>query len=104
MTQTLDHLPVNCANRILCYYSNNTRKIKLVRITNIPNWYFERIIFPKERLLFEALPEAQLEIYVTNFSTMALVEVTRCDRLAIKAAQTEQTCLNQQQNVSVPVL
>ncbi|MBD2037679.1 DUF1830 domain-containing protein [Leptolyngbya sp. FACHB-321] len=104
MTQILDSLPADCANRILCYYSNNTRKIKLVRITNLPNWYFERVIFPRERLLFEALPEAQLEVYVTNFSTMALVEVTRCDRLAIKAAPTEPTGLNQQHDTSVPVL
>ncbi|MEP1062687.1 MULTISPECIES: DUF1830 domain-containing protein [Cyanophyceae] len=103
MTQILDSLPADCANRILCYYSNNTRKIKLVRITNLPNWYFERVVFPSERLLFEALPEAQLEVYVTNVSTMTLVELIKCDRLAVKAAQTEPTCLNQQPEVSVPV-
>lgn len=94
MTQILDCLPADCADRILCYYTNHDRTIKVARITNIANWYFERVVFPGERLLFEALPEAQLEVYVTNFSTVALVEVTTCARLAIKAIQTEQTCTN----------
>lgn len=84
MTQILDSLPADRSNRILCYYINDARMIKIARITNVPNWYFERVVFPEERLLFEALPEAQLEIYVTNFSTVALVEITTCDRLAVK--------------------
>jgi len=86
MTQILDRLPADCAHIILCCYSNNDCKIKIARIKNISNWYFERVVFPGEQLLFEALPEAQLEIYLTYFSTVALVEVTTCDRLAIKSA------------------
>lgn len=90
MTQILDSLPADCANRILCCYINDTHKIKIARIANISNWYFESVVFPEEQLLFEALPEAQLEIYVTNFSTVALVEITLCDRLAVKKLQAKQ--------------
>ena len=104
MTQILDCLPADCASRMLCYYYNDTQRIKVARITNIENWYFERIVFPGEQLLFEALPEAQLEVYVTNFSTVALVEIIACDRLAIKAVQTEHTYIDQQRDFSVPVL
>ena len=89
MTQILDSLPADCTNRILCCYSNNDRKIKVARITNISNWYFERVVFPGERLLFEAVPEAQLNIYVTNLSTVALVEVTMCARLAVETSQLQ---------------
>jgi hypothetical protein len=95
MTQILDSLPADCANRILCCYINDTHKIKITRITNISNWYVERVVFPGEKLLFEALPEAQLEIYVTNFSTVALVEITTCDRLAVKNLQAQQNCIAQ---------
>lgn len=91
MTQILDRLPANCTSRILCCYTNDAHKIKVARITNISNWYFERVVFPGERLLFEALPEAQLEIYATVFSTVALVETIACDRLAIKDYQTNPT-------------
>ncbi|WP_375511895.1 DUF1830 domain-containing protein [uncultured Nostoc sp.] len=38
------------------FYVNNTRNIEIVQITNqitnIPNCYFERVVFPEERLLF----------------------------------------------------
>lgn len=95
MTQILDSLPADCANRILCCYINDAYKIKIARIKNISNWYFESVVFPGEKLLFEALPEAQLEIYVTNFSTVALVEITTCDRLAVKDLQAQQDCITQ---------
>lgn len=95
MTQILDNLPAECTNRILCCYINDAHRIKIARITNISNWYFERVVFPGEKLLFEALPEAQLEIYVTNLSTVALVEITPCARLAVKESQTDQTCIAQ---------
>ena len=93
MTQILDSLPAECTNRILCCYINDTHRIKIARITNISNWYFERVVFPGERLLFEALPEAQQKIYVTNFSTVALVEITTCDLLVVKNSQTDQKCI-----------
>lgn len=95
MSQILDSLPADSANRILCCYINDAYKIKIARITNISNWYFERVVFPGEKLLFEALPEAQLEIYVTNFSTVALVEITACDRLAVKNLQAQQYSIAQ---------
>lgn len=95
MTQILDSLPADCANRIICCYINDAYKIKIARIKNISNWYFERVVFPGEKLLFEALPEARLEIYVTNFSTVALVEITTCDRLAVKDLQAQQDCITQ---------
>ena len=95
MTQILDSLPADCANRILCCYINDTHKIKITRITNISNWYSERVVFPGEKLLFEALPEARLEIYVTNFSTVALVEINTCDRLAVKNLEAQQNCIAQ---------
>jgi len=34
---------------ILCWYLNTTSKVQIARITNIPNWYFERTVFPGER-------------------------------------------------------
>ncbi|MEX0271485.1 DUF1830 domain-containing protein [Leptolyngbyaceae cyanobacterium UHCC 1019] len=81
MTQILDSLSTNSTNQILCCYINATHKIKIARIANIPDWYFERVVFPGERLLFEALPEAQLEIYAMKSSVVDLVEFTGCDHL-----------------------
>ena len=95
MAQILDSWQANGAKWIPCCYINDTHKIKIARITNISNWYFERVVFPGEKLLFEALPEAKLEIYVTNFSTVALVEISTCARLAVKNLQAQQDCIAQ---------
>ena len=95
MTQILDSLPTDCASRILCCYINDAHRIKIARITNISNWYFERVVFPGEKLLFQALPEAQLETYVKNYSTVALVEIITCEHLAVKDSQTERKCIAQ---------
>jgi len=75
--------------RILCWYLNTTNKVQIVRITNIPNWYFERTVFPGERLLFEAVPSAQLEVWRTA-ETGAIVVCERilCDRLRVEELST----------------
>jgi hypothetical protein len=47
---------------ILCFHINTSSKIQIISLKNMPNLTWERIIFPGERLMFEALPDAQLEI------------------------------------------
>lgn len=84
MNLTLDEVISAGHARILCWYLNTTNKVQIARITNIPNWYFERTVFPGERFLFEALPEAQLEV-CRNAETGAIVcERILCDRLRVE--------------------
>lgn len=74
--------PNGCASRqILCSYVNATSQIQIARIANVADWYFERVVFPGQHLLFEAPPEAQLEIYTGTIATAILSEKIRCDRL-----------------------
>jgi len=63
MTQIVDSLPSDYQQRILCQYKNATSSIQIARITNIPHWYLERVVFPGQHLLFETVKEAQLEIH-----------------------------------------
>ena len=83
MTITFDRLPPELSGRILCWYLNATNKVQIARITNIPNWYFEQTVFPGERFLFEALPEAELELYQTTDIGEIQCERVRCDRLQV---------------------
>jgi hypothetical protein len=46
----------------LCYYINITPQIQLARLVHSSNRGFEHVVFPRQRLLFEAPPEAWLEI------------------------------------------
>jgi hypothetical protein len=83
MTQILNRLPDKCGQNILCSYQNKTPNIQIFRITNIPNWYFERVIFPRELLLFEALSEAVLEIYSSDRTPIILSDRFLCDCLRV---------------------
>lgn len=58
--------------------------MQIARITNIPNWYFERTVFPGERFLFEALPEAQLEVCRNTDTGVVVCERISCDRLKVE--------------------
>jgi len=83
MTQFLNPLPDKCGLHILCSYKNKTAMVQIIRIINIPNWYFERVIFPGELLLFESLPEAVLEIYSSEEVNPFLSDRFLCDWLKV---------------------
>ncbi|NET34019.1 MAG: DUF1830 domain-containing protein [Cyanothece sp. SIO1E1] len=97
MTQILDALPSSCSERILCCYINRTSSIQIVRIANIPNWYFERVVFSGQRLLFETLPQAQLEVHMGHVTSAILVDTISCDRLRIEE-QFEETLTQTAEN------
>jgi len=83
MAQILDPLPNGKKNSILCCYVNATSHIQIVRITNIANWYFERVVFPGQRLVFETLGEAFLEIHTGMMASAILSDNIPCERLYI---------------------
>ncbi|NES20436.1 MAG: DUF1830 domain-containing protein [Symploca sp. SIO3E6] len=84
MAQILDPLPSDNIDKIICCYVNATSQIQVARITNIPNWYFERVIFPGQRLVFEALPAALLEIHSGMMASAILSDTIPCHRLCIE--------------------
>ena len=89
MTQILDPIPANNSDTVLCCYVNSSSKIQVVRITNIPNWYFERVVFPGQRLMFEALIGGQLEIHSGSMASSILEDTLPCSRLVIDQAEND---------------
>ncbi|WP_138497758.1 DUF1830 domain-containing protein [Nostoc sp. PA-18-2419] len=83
MAQILDPLPPEQSGKILCCYINATSKIQVARISNIPNWYFERVVFPGQRLVFEAPRKAKMEIHTGMMASAILSDKIPCDRLMI---------------------
>ena len=69
--------------QILCSYVNATNLLQITRIAKISNRDFERVIFPGERLLFEALPDAQLEIHTCIRGTAILSDKILCKHLRV---------------------
>ncbi|MGK7877438.1 MAG: DUF1830 domain-containing protein [Xenococcaceae cyanobacterium] len=90
MTQILDPIPSGHKNSILCCYVNATSQIQVARITNVSNWYFERVVFPGQRLVFETLPEALLEIHTGMMASAILSDTIPCERLCVKESGNSQ--------------
>jgi Domain of unknown function (DUF1830) len=83
MAQLIDPVPSNASDLICCCYINASSKIQVARITNIPNWYFERVVFPGQRLLFEAMPVGQLEIHTGMMASSILSDTIPCTQIQI---------------------
>ncbi|MFN6484222.1 MULTISPECIES: DUF1830 domain-containing protein [unclassified Nostoc] len=90
MAQILDPLPPEQSGKILCCYINATSKIQVARISNIPNWYFERVVFPGQRLVFEAPRKAQVEIHTGMMASAILSDKIPCDRLMLEEPNTNE--------------
>lgn len=86
MVQAFPSLPTHWSNRILCYYCNTTNHLQAVQITNIAGWCYARLVFPKQRLLFEAVPEAVLEIHVSTTVGQTLHQQIPCAKLQVNEA------------------
>lgn len=83
MVQAFTSLSSHGSERILCYYANTTTQLQIARITDIPGWRFERLIFPGQRVLFEAIPAALLKIYAGTAATVVPLEQIPCFRLQV---------------------
>lgn len=83
-TPSLDSLRPEVAERVLCCYINATSGLQIVRVINIPNWYFERVVFPGQRLLFETPRWAKLEIYIPQLPGTMLLGKILCESLRVK--------------------
>ncbi|YAI82402.1 MAG: DUF1830 domain-containing protein [cyanobacterium endosymbiont of Rhopalodia sterrenbergii] len=100
MDQILDSLPTGQRNIISCCYVNATSQIQVVRITNVPNWYFERVVFPGQRLMFKAVPQALLEIHTGAMASSILSDTIPCERLSLNKENYEEI---NKQNIAVCV-
>lgn len=89
MAQILDPIPNAQGEQILCCYVNATSQIQVVRITNIPNWYFERVAFPGQRLMFESFSEALLEVHSGMMASAILSDTIPCESLKIEDTETK---------------
>jgi hypothetical protein len=75
MSQIFTSFPKRHAQKVLCCYSNTT--------AHIQNFFFERVVFPGQRLLFEALPTAQLEIFTGDVMQAIVTDRILCQNLCI---------------------
>lgn len=94
MILTVGSLPSDSTDLVLCYYTNGTTAIQQARISGSAQGGFERVIFPKQRILFEAHPQALLEIQSYSRHGKTVLQQIPCLQLKV----------NQKDHFSVPEL
>lgn len=63
----------------LCYYQNLTSQIQTIRIDQT----LEKVVFPGDRILFHAAPEAVLEIYSSTPTGFVQIDRLSCLQLQV---------------------
>lgn len=58
--------------KILCYYTNSTPKIQLIRVLDGHNCNYEKVVFPQQRILFATTLEGRLEVYLEGLEKPVL--------------------------------
>ncbi|MBE9033499.1 DUF1830 domain-containing protein [filamentous cyanobacterium LEGE 11480] len=95
MSQIIDPIPSGKNDRVHCCYVNASSSIQVVRITDVPNWYFERVAFPGQRLIFEAIPESHLEVHTGMMASSILSDNIPCSKLAMTIAPLPESGVTQ---------
>jgi hypothetical protein len=72
----------------VCYYQNQSDRIQVTRISDVPGWYFERVVFPGQRLLFEAPIQANLEIHTGSMASAVQADCIPCRQLRVRERST----------------
>ncbi|MGL4619294.1 DUF1830 domain-containing protein [Chroococcidiopsis sp.] len=83
MTKIISSPPADREIPILCCYVNATSEIQVIRIVDLTSYYFERAVFPGQRLLFEALPNAELEVHTGMTIGSILADKISCLHLQV---------------------
>ncbi len=66
MISTINSKLLKSSPKIFCSYTNKTSQLQVIQIINIRGWFFERVVFPKQSLIFEAPPDAEVEVYTSH--------------------------------------
>lgn len=74
----------------LCYYTNDTEQLQLVRECSSTECLFERVLFPSERILFAALTDSVLEVSAPLSGTVS-INTIECAKLWVHEPQAALT-------------
>ncbi len=70
---------------VLCCYVNTTKRIQVVRLSHLSEGDWEHILFPAQNFMFEAPPEAMLEIYRSPTLSITPPEYVLCRTLQVRS-------------------
>ena len=70
---------------IICTYQNTTNLVQIVKIENVKNFYWEKVVFPCQIILFNTIEQANLTIYSSSNITAILTDTIPCRSLQVSS-------------------
>ena len=67
----------------ICAYQNRTRSLQIIKIENVANFYWEKVVFPCQTILFNTVKQAELTIYSNDNATAILTDTIPCVKLQV---------------------
>jgi Domain of unknown function (DUF1830) len=83
--ETADNPPEALSAPVLCCYINTTGRIQVARLSHLSEGEWEHILFPSQHFMFEAPPEAMLEIYKSPALSITPPEYIPCHSLQVQS-------------------
>ena len=80
-------------SKMLCYYTNSTRKMQIIRVANSGDLNLEKIVFHQQRILFEATAEGQLEVYTSQAGEKRIAQIIPCQNLQVERVDRQKTAI-----------
>ena len=68
---------------ILCAYQNRTNCLQIIKIENVTNFYWEKVVFPYQTILFNTIKQAKLTVYSNDNATAILTDTIPCLKLQV---------------------
>ena len=71
---------------IICAYKNRTSSLQIIKIENIKNFYWEKVVFSGQTILFNTIKQAKLAIYSNENATAILTDTIACLKLQVSGS------------------
>ena len=75
---------------ILCAYQNRTNSTQIIKIENVVNFYWEKVVLPWQTILFNTVKQAELKVYSNNSFTTIVSDTIPCSKLQIDNSSSTQ--------------
>lgn len=73
---------------ILCAYQNRTSSLQIIKVENFDDYYWEKVVFPYQTILFDTVKQANLTIYSNKNATAILTDTIACLNLQVLDGET----------------
>ncbi|WP_019505265.1 DUF1830 domain-containing protein [Pleurocapsa sp. PCC 7319] len=85
MPQISKTLTTEPKTNILCYHYNSSNQIQIIQFVKSNIEYSSKIIFPGQRIMFEAEPDSQIEILLNGKGDTSFSRLVNCQDLQVNS-------------------